>query len=183
MEPITNRTVNSLLDTKKELAGHMTHTIPAYKLFTKGGEILHTKSFNLWAVLFRCKFWVDVSLFSSCVFNFSGNKNVLRLKKFGAKSRARVYFEQQILLLLVFHQTRNMSRNKFGRQVEGFYISYFADMNWQCKFHFCHQLFKTEFKLSFQLQEQDNLRDHFTFGGIDRIVKNIKIFRIWNRQR
>ena len=167
----------------------MTHTIPAHKLFTKGGEILHTKSFNLWAVLFRCKFWVDVSLFSPCVFNFSGNKNVLRLKKFGAKSRARVYFEQQILLLLVFHQTRNMSRNKFGRQVEGFYISYFATLKqiWTGNVNFTfvinYSKLPTEFKLSFQLQEQDNLRGHFTFGGIDRIVKNIKIFRIWNRQR
>ena len=38
------------------------------------------------------------------------------LKKVVAKSRARVYFEQQILaLLLVFHQTDNLSRNKFAR--------------------------------------------------------------------
>ena len=46
------------------------------------------------------------------------------LKKFFAKSRARIYFVQQILaLLLVFHQTHNLSRNKFvhvARQVEGF---------------------------------------------------------------
>ena len=39
-----------------------------------------------------------------------------RLKKVVAKSRARVYFEQQILaLLLVFHQTHNLSRNKIAR--------------------------------------------------------------------
>ena len=54
---------------------------------------------------------------------------MIRLKKFVAKSRARVYFEKQILaLLLVFHQTHNLSRNKFAhvaRQVEGFCISYF----------------------------------------------------------
>ena len=32
------------------------------------------------------------------------------------KSRAQVYFEQQILaLLLIFHQTHNLSRNKFAR--------------------------------------------------------------------
>jgi len=38
------------------------------------------------------------------------------LKKVVAKSRARVNFEQQILtLLLVFHQTHNLSRNKFAR--------------------------------------------------------------------
>ena len=38
------------------------------------------------------------------------------LKKVVAKSRARVYFERQILaLLLVFHQTDNLSCNKFAR--------------------------------------------------------------------
>ena len=46
------------------------------------------------------------------------------LKNFFAKSRARIYFVQQILaLLLVFHQTHNLSRNKFvhvARQVEDF---------------------------------------------------------------
>ena len=45
------------------------------------------------------------------------NKNICcRLKKVVARGRARVYFEQQILaLLLVFHQTHNLSRNKFAR--------------------------------------------------------------------
>ena len=43
-------------------------------------------------------------------------KSCCGLKKVVAKSRARVYFEQQILaLLLVFHQTLNLSRNKFAR--------------------------------------------------------------------
>ena len=47
----------------------------------------------------------------------SRNKNICcGLKKVVEKSRARVYFEQQILaLLLVFHQTHNLSRNKFAR--------------------------------------------------------------------
>jgi len=77
------------------------------------------------ATLFRCKYWDDVSRFSPCVINLSRNKNMCcGLKKVVAKSRARVYFEQQILaLLLVFHQTHNLSRNKFAhvaRQVEGF---------------------------------------------------------------
>ena len=53
-----------------------------------------------------------------------------RLKEVVAKSRARVYLEQQILaLLLVFHQTYNLSRNKFAhaaRQVEGVCISHFS---------------------------------------------------------
>jgi len=58
---------------------------------------------------------VDVSRFSPCVINLSRNKNICRgLKKVVAKSRALVYFEQQILaLLLVFHQTHNLARNKF----------------------------------------------------------------------
>ena len=46
------------------------------------------------------------------------------LKKVVAKSRARVYFEQQILaLLLVFHQTHNLSRNKFARALQNQPIS------------------------------------------------------------
>ena len=46
--------------------------------------------------------------------NLSRNKNICcGLKKVVAKSRARVYFKQQILaLLLVFHQIHNLSRNK-----------------------------------------------------------------------
>ena len=48
--------------------------------------------------------------------NLSRNKNICcGLKKVVAK-RARVYFEQQILALLLFcHQTHNLSRNKFAR--------------------------------------------------------------------
>ena len=43
-------------------------------------------------------------------------KHLLRVKKVVAKSRARVYFERQILaLLLVFHQTHNLLRNNFAR--------------------------------------------------------------------
>ena len=48
--------------------------------------------------------------------NLSRNKNICcGLKNVVAKSRAPVYFEQQILvLLLVFHQTHNLLRNKFA---------------------------------------------------------------------
>ena len=53
-----------------------------------------------------------------------------RLEEVVAKSRARVYFEQQILaLLLVFHQTYNLSRNKFfmlGDKLRVFVFSYFS---------------------------------------------------------
>ena len=61
--------------------------------------------------------FVDVSRFSPCLINLTRNKNICcGLKKFVAKSRAQVYFEQQILaLLLVFHQTQNLSCNKFAR--------------------------------------------------------------------
>lgn len=60
------------------------------------------------------------------------NMFVEELKIVFAKSGTRVYFEEQILalsLVFLFHQTRNLSRNKFAhfaRQVESFFISYFA---------------------------------------------------------
>ena len=49
--------------------------------------------------------------------NLSRNKNICcGLQKVVAKSRTRVYCEQQILaLLLVFHQAHNLSRNKSAR--------------------------------------------------------------------
>ena len=58
--------------------------------------------------------------------------------------RRSQYFEQQMLaLLLVFHKTYNLSRNKFAhvaRQVEGFCISYFValsdDVVWQYRFNY-----------------------------------------------
>ena len=69
--------------------------------------------------------FVDVSRFSPHVINLSRNKNICcGLKKVVAKSRARVYFEQQILaLLLVFHQTHNLLRNKFARTLANQSIS------------------------------------------------------------
>ena len=64
------------------------------------------------AALFRCRFWVDASRFSPC----RGDQLVAQqkfcwgLKKVVTKSRARVYFERQILALwIVFHQIRNLS--------------------------------------------------------------------------
>ena len=57
--------------------------------------------------------WVDVSRFSPCMIN----KNICcGLKKVVAKSRARIYSEQQVLaLLLIFHQAHNLSWNKCAR--------------------------------------------------------------------
>ena len=83
----------------------------------KGGEIRDTKTLNLSRNIVSLQVFVDVSRFSPCVINLSRNKNICcGLKKVVAKSRARVYFEQQIFaLLLVFHQTHNLSRNKFAR--------------------------------------------------------------------
>ena len=89
-----------------------------YNLFKlKDSEIRDTKTFNLLRNIVSLQVFVDVSRFSPCVINLSRNKNICcRLKKVVAKSRARVYFEQQILaLLLVFHQIHNLSRNKFAR--------------------------------------------------------------------
>ena len=72
--------------------------------------------------LFCCKFWVNIWHFSPCVINLSRNKNIcFGLKKVVGKSRTPFYFEQQILALLpiIFHQTLNLSCNKFAH-VEGF---------------------------------------------------------------
>ena len=55
--------------------------------------------------------------FTVGVINLSRNKDICcGLKKVVAKSTARVFFLEQILaLLLVFHQTHNLARNKFAR--------------------------------------------------------------------
>ena len=73
------------------------------------------------ATLLRCKFWSMFPVFHlrdqlDPLKNICCNKSICwGLKKVVAKSRARVYFEQQILvLLLVFHQTHNLSCNKFA---------------------------------------------------------------------
>ena len=83
----------------------------------KGGEIRDTKTLNLSRNIVSLQVFVDVSRFSPCAVNLSCNKNICcGLKKVVAKSRARVYFQQQILVLfLVFHQTHNLSHNKFAR--------------------------------------------------------------------
>ena len=50
----------------------------------------------------------------------------LRVQLVFANNRERVYFEQQILTLLLVHPTTNLSRIKFAhiwRQVKGFGIS------------------------------------------------------------
>jgi len=77
-------------------------------LYFKGGEIRGTKTLNLARNIVSLQVEVDVSRFSPCVIKLSRNKNICcGLKKVVAKSRARVYFVQQILaLLLVFHQTQ-----------------------------------------------------------------------------
>ena len=86
----------------------------------KGGEIRDTKTLNLSRNIVSLQVFVDVSRFSPCVINLLRNKNICcGLKKVVAKSRARVYFEQQILvLLLVFHQIHNLLRNKFARALQ-----------------------------------------------------------------
>ena len=84
---------------------------------SKGGEIRETKTVNLSRNIVSLQAFIDVSRFSPCVINLSRNKNnCCGLKKVVAKSSARVYFAQQMLaLLLVFHRTHNLSRNKFVR--------------------------------------------------------------------
>ena len=67
------------------------------------------KNLNLSRNIVSLQVFVNVSCFSPCAINLSQNKNICcGLKKVVAKSRAGVYFEQQILaLLLVLHQTHN----------------------------------------------------------------------------
>ena len=65
------------------------------------------------------------------VINLLCNRNICcQLKRVFEKSRAWVYFEQQILdLLLVFHQTHYLLCNKFPhvvQQVKDFCILYFT---------------------------------------------------------
>ena len=78
-------------------------------------EIQNKNNNNLSRNIVSLQVLVGVSRFSPCVINLSRNKNsCCGFKKIVAKSKARVYFEQQILaLLLVFHQTHNLSSNKF----------------------------------------------------------------------
>ena len=75
-----------------------------------GGEIRNTKTLNLSRNIVSLQVLGDVSRSSPCVINLSRNKNIFcGLKKFVAKSRARVNFEQHILaLLLVFHHSANL---------------------------------------------------------------------------
>ena len=79
-------------------------------------EIRDTKTLNLSRNIVSLQVLVDVSRFSPCVINLSRNKNICcGLKKVVVKSRARVYFVQQILaLLLIVRQTHNLARNKFA---------------------------------------------------------------------
>ena len=95
--------------------------------------------------------WVDVSRFSPCMIILSRNKNICcRLKKVVAKSRARVYSEQQILaLLLVFHQAHNLSHNKCARVLANQPISALHFFNPQ-------QMFLSRVKLIMQGEKREN---------------------------
>ena len=62
-------------------------------IIAKGGEIQDTKTLNLSRNIVSLQVSVDVSRFSPCVINFSGNKNIcFGLKKVVAQSRARTNF-------------------------------------------------------------------------------------------
>ena len=91
---------------------------------SKGGEIRYK------ILRFAQHFWVDVSRFSPCVINLSGNKNVRWSFDVGwGKLLRKVERRSTLALFLVCHQTYNWSRNKFShvaRQIEGFCISYFS---------------------------------------------------------
>ena len=98
-----------------------------------GGEIRDTKTLNLMRNIVSLQVFVNVSRFSPCVI----------------KSRAPVYFEQQILaLLLVFRQTHNLSLNKFARALANQPISAPHIFNLQ-------QMFLLRFKLIMQGEKQE----------------------------
>jgi len=79
-----------------------------------GGEIRETETLNMSGNIVSLQVLVDVSRFSPYVNNLSSNKNICcGLMKVVEKDKALVYFEQQILaLLLLFHQTHNLSLNR-----------------------------------------------------------------------
>ena len=73
--------------------------------------VMLTETISCGATLFRCKFSSMFPVFHLARSPYSATKNFCcGLKKGVAKSRALVYFEPQILL--VFHRTHNLSRNK-----------------------------------------------------------------------
>jgi len=83
----------------------------ARSVAVKGDEIRDTKTLNFSRNFVSLQVLVDVSRFSPCVINLSRNKSICGgLKNVVAKSRARVYFEQQIFGLIA-----RFSRNKFAR--------------------------------------------------------------------
>ena len=68
------------------------------------------------ATLFRCNFWPMFPVFHLAWSACRATKHLLRVEESCCSKLSRVYFEQQILaLLLVFHQTHNLSRKKFAR--------------------------------------------------------------------
>ena len=104
------------------------------------------------------------------------------MKIFVAKSKVRVNFEQQILvLLLVFHQTLNLSRSKFAevaRQVEAFCISYFAAFTQiSCSYHlldaYGKRLAETD-GLSFRYYAVLRRRNYVTPTSYLELIKTFK---------
>ena len=104
------------------------------------------------------------------VINLSRNKNICcGLKKVVAKSRARVYFEQQILaLLLVFHQIHNLSRNKFALALANQPISAPYFFNPQ-------QMFLLRVKLITQGEKRETMTKNLQRNNVARQVEGFCI--------
>ena len=102
--------------------------------------------------------------------NLSRTKNICcGLKKVVAKSRARVYFEQQILaLLLVFHQIHNLSRNKFAGALANQPISSQHFFNLQ-------QMFLLRVKLITQGEKRENIDKNLQRNNVARQVEGFCI--------
>ena len=112
-----------------------------------------TKPSTCRATLFRCKFSSVCPVFFTLHDQLiAQQKHNCGLKKFVVKSRGRVYFEQQILaLLLIFHQVHNLSCNKFACAIASQPISALHFFNPQ-------QMFLLWVKVSTQGEKRENLQ-------------------------
>ena len=112
----------------------------------KGGENLQLVAQHCFVASFRRCF----PFFTLCDQVVAQQKHLLRLKKVVAKSRTRVYFEQQILTLLLVYQIHNLSRNKFARALANQPISAPHFFNLQ-------QMFLSRVKLITQGEKRETL--------------------------
>ena len=97
------------------------------------------------------------------------------LKKVVAKSRVLVYFVQQILaLLLVFHQTHDLARNKFARALANQPIRalHFLDLR---------QTFLLRIKLIMQGEKRETSTKTCNETMLYLVFRRLKLGKTWNK--